>query len=100
MALHKNNFVSFSLLITHSSLYKILASKTLRKVAIKLIEEASIFKGYIPVVAVTRLTKELHYKNKSTVSRALKQLKEMNFITQVPGENWYLLNYFKLQDPI
>ena len=99
MVLHKNNFVSFSFLITHSSLYKILASKTLRKVALKLMEETSILESYIPDVTVTRLTKELHYKNKSTVSRALKQLIDMEFI--IPNKkNNYTLNYLVMPDPI
>lgn len=99
MVLHEMNFVSYSFLITHSSLYKLLTSKTLRKVVSKLMEEASIYKGYITEVTVTRLTKELHYKNKSTVSRALKQLIDMGFI--IPrGGKCYQLNTFLLQDPI
>lgn len=99
MYLHEMNFVPYSFLITHSSLYKLLTSKTLRKVAGKLMEEASIYEGYITEVTVTRLTKELHYKNKSTVSRALKILIDMEFIIPC-GNKCYQLNTFLLQDPI
>ena len=89
----------YDFLISCSSLYKLLTSKTLRKFATKLLEEASIYEGYITEVTVTRLTKELHYKNKSTVSRALKQLVDMKFIIPC-GNKCYQLNTFLLQDPI
>lgn len=99
MILHEMNFVSYSFLITHSSLYRLLTSKTLRKVASRLMEEASLYDSYIPEVTVTRLTKELHYKNKSTVSRALKQLIDMEFIIPC-GNKCYQLNIFLLKNPI
>lgn len=99
MALLKLDLIADAFLITRSSLCKLLTKKTLRKVVSKLIEEASIYEGYITDVTVTRLTKELHYKNKSTVSRALKQLIDMEFIIPC-GNKCYQLNTFLLQDPI
>lgn len=100
MNFYERQYFPFNFLISLGSLYTIMASKTLRKVAIKLIDEADFDSyGEIVNVTVTRLTKELHYKNKSTVSRALRQLIDMEFILPNKNNN-YTLNYLVMPDPI
>lgn len=98
MNFYERQYFPFNFLISLGSLYTIMASKTLRKVAIRLIDEADSY-GQLYNLTVTRLTKELHYKNKSTVSRALRQLIDMEFILP-NGNNNYTLNYLVMPDPI
>ena len=62
--------------ITEDKLLKLLHSKTLRKVFEVIIK----FDTTNSDVTVRDLTKYLHYKNKSTVSRALKTLREEGYI--------------------
>lgn len=62
--------------ITEDKLLKLLQSKTLRKVFEVIIN----FDLTESDVTVRDLTKYLHYKNKSTVSRALKTLREEGYI--------------------
>lgn len=62
--------------ITEDKLLKLLQSKTLRKVFEVIID----FDSTNSEVTVRDLTKCLHYKNKSTVSRALKTLRKEGYI--------------------
>ena len=62
--------------ISEYRLLKLLQSKTLRKVFEVIIKFDSTNSG----VTVRDLTKYLHYKNKSTVSRALKTLRKEGYI--------------------
>ena len=62
--------------ITEDKLLKLLQSKTLRKVFEVIIK----FDSANLKVTVRDLTKYLRYKNKSTVSRALKTLREEGYI--------------------
>ena len=62
--------------ITEDKLLKILQSKTLRKVFEVIIK----FDSTNSDITVRDLTKCLHYKNKSTVSRALKTLRKESYI--------------------
>lgn len=62
--------------ITEYKLLKLLQSKTLRKV----FEAVIKFDSTNLEITVCDLTKYLHYKNKSTVSRALKTLRAEGYI--------------------
>lgn len=62
--------------ITEYKLLKLLQSKTLRKVFEVIIK----FDSTNSEITVRDLTKHLHYKNKSTVSRALKTLRKEGYI--------------------
>lgn len=62
--------------IAEYKLLKLLQSKTLRKVFEVIIK----FDSTDSEITVRDLTKYLHYKNKSTVSRALKTLREEGYI--------------------
>lgn len=62
--------------IAGDKLLKLLQSKTLRKVFEAIIEFDFINRD----ITVCNLTKYLRYKNKSTVSRALKTLREEGYI--------------------
>ena len=64
--------------ITEYKLLKLLQSKTLRKVFEAIIK----FDSTNLEITVRDLTKYLHYKNKSTVSRALKILREEGYIDE------------------
>ena len=64
--------------ITEYKLLKLLQSKTLRKVFEAIVK----FDSTNLDVTVRDLTKYLHYKNKSTVSRALKTLREEGYIDE------------------
>lgn len=64
--------------ITEYKLLKLLQSKTSRKVFEAIIK----FDSTNLDVTVRDLTKYLHYKNKSTVSRALKTLREEGYIDE------------------
>lgn len=85
-------------LISGESLATILQSKTLRRLLLEILYETDSY-GVIHNLTVTRFTKRLHYKNKSTVSRALKRLKKMEFIIPI-NQTTYQLNDFVLQEPI
>lgn len=64
--------------ITEYKLLKLLQSKTLRKVFEAIVK----FDSTNLDVTVRDLTKYLHYKNKSTVSRALKTLRKEGYIDE------------------
>lgn len=89
-----------SFLISIQTLYKIINSKTLIKVINKILMECDCYTGVIENLTVSRLTRELKYKNKSTVSRALKELRELEFIIPTAIKNEYQVNNFLLMEPI
>lgn len=64
--------------ITEYKLLKLLQSKTLRKV----FEAVIKFDSTNLEITVRDLTRYLHYKNKSTVSRALKTLRKEGYINE------------------
>lgn len=89
-----------SFLISIQTLYKIINSKTLIRVIDKILIECDRYTGVIENLTVSRLTRELKYKNKSTVSRALKELRELEFIIPTGIKNEYQVNNFLLMEPI
>jgi len=79
------------ILITPYLLLKILQSKTLTKVYKECMLN-TIF-GTTKLNTVTSLTKECKYKNKSTVSRALKVLASLELIDK--KDSIYFVDYIK-----
>lgn len=90
--------ISTDFLISSGSLLKILQSKPTRRLLEAILYEADCY-GVVYNLTVTNFTKKLHYKNKSTVSRVFKFLREIEFIIPI-NKNTYQLNNFLLPQSI
>lgn len=80
------------ILTDYTRLYKLLNHKTERQVMCKLIEALFIIEARCNLTQtitfkIIDLSKALKYKNKSTVSRALKNLADWGYITLTTNRN-------------
>lgn len=85
--------------ITRKTLLSILNNRSARRLLCAMLENVTN-KSIVYDVTVTKYTKLLRYKNKSTVSRALATLKKLNLIRPGLFKNNYYINTVQMPDPL